>query len=145
MVLDRVTFYEAVTVTVKLSPLTDDDEHLVGDSWLSLDGQSIPVTLQHSLPTPLAIDCIIANIRALPEDRYLLVYYFLDHEGVRVGFFRSSSPEVLEWGDRECPPWFLPPVYLGTKMCRRLRDAVEVNETPSRWDILMDEEEEVEF
>jgi len=118
----RVTFYEAVTTTVKLDPQTCDDEWLVGADWVSMNGPA-QMTLLYSLPTLLAAEAVVAQVDALPEGLYLFVAYFLDHEGIRVGFYRTSSEKVLEWGDTDCPPWFRPAPVEG----------------PSRYELLMED------
>ena len=108
--IDRAAFYEMVTATVKLDPQTIHDEWLVGEDWVKVAYDEVlspqNYTLQTTLTSAQAAEAVEAQAKALPEDRFLFVFYFNDDKGVRVGFFRTPSASVLEWGSSQCPPWF---------------------------------------
>ena len=100
-----MTFYEAVTTTVRLDPQSHDDEVLVGTSWGDLDGPR-DMWLRETIPAAEASLKVEQQALALPPDRYLFVAYFLDREGIRVGFYRSPKADILTWGETKHPSWF---------------------------------------
>jgi hypothetical protein len=111
--MNRVAFYECVSTTVRLDGLTPHDEWSVGDSWVKRAGL---MKLSNTLPRREACERVVRQIEALPEDRYLFIAYatpsLTPHmgEGIRLGFFRSPSEELLGMGDGKQPPdWFFPP------------------------------------
>lgn len=117
-----MTFYEAVTTSVKLDPQSPDDEYFGCGTWFEMTGP-IQMVLQTDLTPVEASQAVEREALALPSDRYLFVTYFHVKDGIRVGFFRSPKADILEWGETKHPSWFY---WTGN--------------TPSRYQLLMEDE-----
>jgi len=120
----NTVFYEAVTPIIKLDPQTHEDEVLYGKDWTMMTG-SCSKELRQNLSHDEARRQVVAQVDVLPPESCLFVMHFtMPNDQVRIGFYRSPSTEILEWGDSERPPWCQPVV-----------------EGPSRYALLMEDDE----